>query len=254
MQVYVNEITGLGDACTSLLMSKRTWTREEEVAIRQACKDCSTPDGFLTVTVSEEMKNRIASLIKWGVDNGHTTLLRYIDISITVEGLHRGAQDDFDAHAARINNRIVRSSTRLATFSNGEKSEWYRDKILYPFEAFEAMGIEIPEALVKNGVNYVLTDFGYIREDLKDDKDAKRGLYPLGIPSNFVTKIQYPELCHIVQHRDMNSHANPELKLAIEGIRTQLLERFNPLGANLNKLKMQPPSTDAPIIATTGGN
>ena len=54
----------------------------------------------------------------------HITVLRYIDISIMTEGLHRAGQDDIDAHARRFDNRIIRSSTRLAEFSDGEMSDY----------------------------------------------------------------------------------------------------------------------------------
>ena len=115
-----------------------------------------------------------------------------------------------------MDNRIVRSSTRLASFNDGEKSEYYQDKILYPFEAFRQMGIDIPEFVTSEGNVYVLTDFGYVREDLVDNQDAKRGLYPGAIPSNFTYKIQFPEFCHIYNHRNEEGSANPEVKKCIE--------------------------------------
>ena len=57
-------------------------------------------------------------------------MLRFEDISVVVEGLHRGATDDLDSHAKRMDNRIIRSSTRLADYHEGEVSEWYEDKII----------------------------------------------------------------------------------------------------------------------------
>ena len=71
-------------------------------------------------------------------------MLRFIDISVTVEGLHRAGQDDWDSHAARFNNRIIRSSTRLASFGY-EMSEWYQDKIIPTDAALDLLGIEAPE-------------------------------------------------------------------------------------------------------------
>jgi hypothetical protein len=241
MRVYINEIRGFADALVALTMSKRTWTIERDRKIREMVRhNTCKSTGFPIAEYSGEFAEAMNKLIKYGVEHGHTTLLRYIDISITVEGLHRAAQDDFDAHAKRLDNRIVRSSTRLATFTDGEKSEWYQDKILYPFEVMSLVGIDLPDTFVNNGTTYVKTDFGYIREDLKDDKDAKRGLYPLAIPSNFIVKVQYPELCHIVQLRDENSHANPELRNMIKSLKSQLTNIYRPLGENLTRLKMEP--------------
>lgn len=225
MKVYLNEITGLAPAMVSLLMSKRSWTREKEQQIYQLARTCTDERGAVRAGVPEEFIKKMESIITWGVYgvydrskiNGHTTLLRYIDLCFTVEGLHRYGQDDLDSHAKRMDNRIVRSSTRLAKFSDGEKSDYYKGKILYPFEAFRQLGINIPETLIDDkGITYVLTDFGYVREDLKDNQDAKRGLYPGAIPSNFTFKIQYPEFCHIYNHRNSSGGANPEVKDCIE--------------------------------------
>jgi hypothetical protein len=243
MRVYLREIRGIADSMVSLLMSKRSWTLEREIYLRGLVISNTDPDtGFPKADASEVFWEELNKVMKYGCEQyRHTTLLRFIDLSFVVEGLHRGAQDDFDSHAARLNNRIVRSSTRLATFSDGEKSAWYEDKIRYPFEVFAKLGIEIPEEILDDdGFRYVKTDFGYVREDLAEDNDSKRGLYPLAIPSNFIFKVQYPELCHIVQHRDHSSEANPELKLMIEDIKAQLTEVCEPLGRNLTVLKMQP--------------
>ena len=51
-------------------------------------------------------------------------MLDFVTISVTVEGIHRAGQDDWDAHAKRFDNRIIRSSTRLADFSEGEMSDY----------------------------------------------------------------------------------------------------------------------------------
>ena len=162
MKVYLNEITGLAPAMVSLLMSKRSWTREKEQQIYQLVRTCTDERGAVRAEVPEEFIKKMESIITWGVYgvydrskiNGHTTLLRYIDLCFTVEGLHRYGQDDLDSHAKRMDNRIVRSSTRLAKFSDGEKSDYYKGKILYPFEAFKKLGINIPETLIDD--NYIV--------------------------------------------------------------------------------------------------
>lgn len=241
MKIYINEITGLGDAFESLLMSKRSWTPEKAKELRRLVEENTSREGKVNYGARDAFGAKMNTLIRWGAEAGHTTLLRYIDISITVEGLHRYGQDDLDSHAARMNNRIVRASTRLGTFRDGEKSEYYSDKILYPFEAFKMAGIPIPEVIKgTDGAIYVRTDFGFVREDLKDTQDAKRGLYPGAIPSNFIFKVQYPELCHIYQHRNESSHANPEVKKCVELIREELANWNAWLAANLDSVKMQP--------------
>ena len=249
MQVYLNEITGLAPAMVSLLMSKRSWTREKEEEIYRLVRTCTDERGFVKNGVPEQFRKKMESLITWGVYGvydrseikGHTTLLRYIDLSFTVEGLHRYGQDDLDSHARRMDNRIVRSSTRLASFNDGEKSEYYQDKILYPFEAFKQMGIDIPEMFEGiDGNIYVLTDFGYVREDLQDNQDVKRGLYPGAIPSNFTFKIQFPELSHIYAHRYRLSSANPEVKKCVEMIAETVREANPWLYENLGKVIQEP--------------
>lgn len=235
LKVHLNQITGIDDALVSLLMSKRSYTREKELMIRRMVREELTEQGFLKED-SERLQKELEKLFKY---KEHTTLFRFIDLSFVVEGLHRGAQDDFDSHAKRLDNRIVRSSTRLAKFYDGEKSEWYQDKILYTDEILNFLGLEIPETVDIDGARYVKTDFGYIREDLQNNKDARRGLYPLAIPSNFIFKAQYPELAHIVQHRDHTTGANPELKQMIEMLKEEVTDAVPILGKHLTLMRMQ---------------
>lgn len=227
MKAYVNKVTGIDDALVSLLMSKRSYTREKELEIRKFYNDILMPNGQVKPNISRDELERFMEdmnkLYKWGVKYGHTTLIRYIDVSITVEGLHRGAQDDLDSHAKRMDNRIVRSSTRLATYDNNEKSDYYSDKILFPFEAYEKMGLYIPKTVIVGDLEYVKTAYGYIQKGLENNNDVKRGLYPLSIPSNCIFKVQLPELAHIYQFRcNHDGHANPELIDCVEMIRESL--------------------------------
>jgi thymidylate synthase ThyX len=242
MKVYLNKITGIDDAMVSMLMSKRSYTRAKEEEIRaMVVNNTNWYGGLVHGTDYDKFSMWMDKLIKYGVKEGHTTLLRFIDISFTVEGLHRAGQDDWDAHVARMDNRIVRASTRLGSFQEGEISDWYKDKIKFPFEVLQQLGIKLPENIIDdNGVEFVKTDYGYVREDLQDNQDAKRGLYPESIPSNFIFKVQYPELCHILQHRDCNGHANPEVKILAEDIKVQLNNWNWWLGENVWKVIMQP--------------
>lgn len=223
MKVYVNEITGIDDAFVSMFMSKRSWTRELECEIRSVCKSVLDEKGALKEDCPQEDLEKfnkwMDSLLKWGWK--HITMLRFIDFSITVEGLHRAGQDDWDAHAARFNNRIIRSSTRLATFGN-EISEWYSDKIIPTDLALENLGLSVPEEVTINGEVYVKAINGYIRKDMENNSDVKRGLYMLSIPSNFIFKVNLTEWAHVFKERNAKGGANPEVKLCCEAIADQL--------------------------------
>lgn len=227
MNVYLNEISGIPDAITTLFMSKRSWTREKEVHIREVCDHVMTRHGQLlkneTLCIEKycEYEDWLQKLLNWGSD--HITMLRFIDFSITVEGLHRGGQDDWDAHAARYNNRIIRSSTRLAEFGY-ELSAYYEDKIIPTDIALASLGITAPDELVHDGVKYVKTCNGYIREDMKDNPDVKRGLYMLSIPSNFIFKVNLTEWAHVYKERCNKGHANPEVKECCEAIADALVD------------------------------
>lgn len=228
MNIYVNEINGIPDALVSMFMSKRSWTREKELQIREVCGRVLDRQGRLldTATMEDRVQYQawLDSLVKWGWR--HVTMLRFIDISVTVEGLHRAGQDDWDSHAARFNNRIIRSSTRLADFGY-EMSDWYGDKIIPTDQALSLLGIEAPETIERDGERFVKTVNGYIKEEWKDSHDVKRGLYMLSIPSNFIFKINLTEWAHVYKERNSKGTANPEVKLCCEGIADQI-EQFQP--------------------------
>lgn len=158
-------------------------------------------------------------LVKWG--SVHITMLRFIDFSITVKGLHRGGQDDWDAHAKRFENRIIRSSTRLSTFDY-EMSDYYKDKILPTDLDLKELGISIPEKIEYRGKTYVKRVNGYIEESYADDNDVKRGLYMLSIPSNFVFNVNLTEWAHVYKERNAQGGAHTEVKECAEAIASQL--------------------------------
>lgn len=224
MKVYLNSITGVDDAIVSMFMSKRTWTREKEREIRELCMFAESPfaEGLpIRETCMEKYNSLIDTLVKWGWK--HTTLLRFIDFSITVEGLHRAGQDDWDSHAKRFNNRIIRSSTRLSSFEY-EMSDYYKDKILPTDLALSELGLEVPDKITHNGVVYVKTINGYVREGFENCQDVKRGLYMLSIPSNFIFKIDLTEWAHVYKERNVDSSANTEVKELCETIATLIEE------------------------------
>lgn len=236
MNVYLNKITGIDDAITSMYMSKRTWTRKDEEKIRAICAIALDTNGgiedpfciedMLTEEDAQIFYDNLNKLVKWG--SRHMTMLRFIDLSITVEGIHRAGQDDIDSHAQRMDNRIIRSSTRLAKFEEGEISSYYNDKIIPTDVALAHMGIIKPEKLEYEGKTYVKAPNGYVLEEMKDNKDVLRGLYMLSIPSNFIMKIQLTEWAHIYKERNKNGTANPEVKEFCESVCDQL-EQLVPL-------------------------
>lgn len=226
MEVYLNRVDGIDDAIISMFLSKRTLTREMEIDIRQEVASHSrhfpkddAPIGGLLES-SEKLDDWLKKLFKWGIR--HYTMLRFIDLSFTVYGLHRGGQDDLDSHAMRMNNRIIRSSTRLADFSKGEMSDYYVGKIIPTDVALAFLGITIPDELEYEGKVYVRAVNGFILKEMKDSKDVKRGLYMLSIPSNFIFKIQLTEFAHVFKERNIDSTANPELKTAVESMTNQV--------------------------------
>lgn len=215
MKVYLNEISGLWQAIVSMYMSKRSWTRERETRIKLLHMDSFNQWGkHAPLGINAEYVGMMDKLFKWAPK--HITMTRFLDFSFTVEGLHRGAQDDFDAHAKRLENRILRSSTRLAKYDGNEKSDWYKEKILTTDEALQHMAINLPAEMMVYGKNYVKTVNGYVLEEYAQDKDVLRGLYMLSIPSNFTFKVNCTEFAHILKERDKNGHAHPELKECVE--------------------------------------
>lgn len=230
MQVYLNSITGIDDAFVSLLMSKQSWTREKELGIRQLCKYVNSDNGCFCPgqrTIDSEYITEYNSWMdKFIKYIEHITLGRFIDLSVTVQGLHRAGQDDWDAHAARFNTRIVRASTRLSNFTD-EVSEFYQGKIIPTDQALKEIGFQPPSTIDVDGVTYVKTVNGYVREDMRDDKDVTRGLYMLSIPSNFIFKVNLTEFAHVYKMRGNHGHANPEVKKCCESICDQL-EQFQP--------------------------
>lgn len=222
MNVYLNRIDGIDDAIISMFLSKRTLTRDLEMSIRNEVSSCSVtntvPFGAL-INPTEQLSDWLDKLFKWGVR--HYTMLRFIDLSFTVYGMHRGGQDDLDSHAMRMNNRIIRSSTRLADFSQGEVSDFYKDKIIPTDVALAHLGIMMPDEIEYNGSIYVKAANGYIVKGMENNKDAKRGLYMLSIPSNFIFRMQLTEFAHMYKERNINGNANPEVKDSVESMVNQ---------------------------------
>lgn len=220
MNVYLNRVDGIADAITSMYFSKRSWTRDVELCIRDCVDNNTNYDGFCHRNTDDEFNNYMNKLCKFG--KKHITMLRFIDFSITVENIHRAGQDDWDAHAKRFENRIIRASTRLADFDSGEMSDYYKDKIIPTDEACKMFNISLPDAISVNGESYVKAVNGYIRKDLRDNRDVKRGLYMESIPSSFIFKVNLTEWAHVYKERGAHGTANPEVKELAEEIQNQI--------------------------------
>ena len=216
MKVYLNKITGMADALVSMYMSKRTWTPELDKEIREDWENYWSPFDF---EGDERTIKRIESFCKYAWM--HTTMLDFVTISATVEGIHRAGQDDWDAHACRFNNRIIRASTRLADFEEGEMSDFYKDKIV-PLGVVADSILKLPDKMLINGKEYVRTVNGYILEELKNDRDVKRGLYMESIPSNFIFKCNMAQWAHVYRLRNKNGTANPEVKQLAEMLQDEV--------------------------------
>lgn len=226
MKIKLNSVTGLDDAIVSMYESKRTLTDELEAKIRCTVRNEIREDGKIELEyVSDELMEMLKKLFKWG--KRHFTMLRFINLSVTVYGLHRAGMDDLDAHAMRMNNRIIRTSTRLGVYGN-EKSEFYEDKILTLDDLVKNNIISLPEKIEVNEKKYVKVVNGYVLEGMEKEHDVVRGLYPLAIPMGAIFNINLTEYSHVFKERNENGNAHPELKQAIESLTDQLIE-FIPL-------------------------
>lgn len=230
MEVKITRIGSVIEGVRSLYMSKRSWTPELEEKLDLWESKFIGKHGEIIVNEADEdydeFNKTVQKLFKWG--QKHITMLRFMDVGGIVIGLHRGGTDDFDSHAKRLENRILRSSTRLADYKH-EKSDWYKDKIITTDEAIDLLKIILPDTLIKDGKKYVRAVNGYVLEEYKDNKDVKRGLYMLSIPMNFIFKCNITELGHIYRERGSkeggaNGTAAPELQEMMEMLVDKLHE------------------------------
>ena len=235
MNIPYLRITGWGDAIRALYMSNKNYTPELEKRISEAeIAHELMQYNHMALSDPTELNwflNEINKVIKYG--NKHITLLRYVDVAWVVVGLHRGAQDDFDAHAERYDNRIVRMSTRTKNDEKlAEVSDWYKDKIL-TWQDLEKI-FELPEEVSTEKGDFVRTSFGYIRKDFvgtKEEGDVRRGNVPLAVASTFMVKCQVTELCHVFRERNEKGNAAPELKSMMEMLVKMISDQY----PNLNR-------------------
>lgn len=227
MQVNVTGIFGWEQAFKALYASKRHLDTKKAFEIEQMVKLATARDGSIIdlgmipyesnsdipIKDREEAIDEFhrMSKILFDVGKEHIVLLRFININIDTFGIHRAGQDDIDAHAERFDTRIVRASTRLATFKD-EKSEWYEDKILTTDDVLNKLDIHLPDTIINEDGEFIRCTNGYVRVDYVDNKDARRGLYMESIPSDFVSQINLTEFSHVYKLRRYGGTANPEVQ------------------------------------------
>lgn len=270
MQFQLYKVSGYEEAIMSLRMSKgKYFSLEKAKEIQELVWLVTNKQGF--VCTKEEYDKKI-SLIDTGLtfntkvvgvyeqdvaefkrllqltfnnamgEHKHHTLMKYIDISFFTVGLHRGAQDDLDAHAIAFNNRITRYSTRLAEIDGVELSEWYQDKVI-PFGELDLRdGIDYPKVYKQDGKEYLLTPFGYVLDKFAQvpaknglSKDVQRGLMPLGLASDALWKTDIFNLRYVYKMRSAKTKANPELKQGMEQLADQIEQHVPVFGEYFRK-------------------
>ena len=218
MKVQLNSISGIDDALTTMYFSRGTWDWDLDKDIRLLVSKCTDRRGQYIPSksfIDNDLYNkRMTTWLKYAPI--HSTMASFIDLSFTVEGMHRAGQDDWDAHAKRMDNRIIRQSTRLGNIPEDAKSDFYKGKILTYHEAMDILGIEAPDEITHEGKTYVRVHDGYVLKGLEKNRDAHRGLYHLAFPSNFTFKVNLAQFAHIYRHRNEKGGANPEVKQLAE--------------------------------------
>lgn len=192
-------------------------------------QDVAEFERLLTLTFNNAMK-----------DFKHHTLMKYIDVSFFTEGLHRGAQDDLDAHAIGFNNRITRFSTRLAEIDQNLLSDWYKDKII-PFSETPFYA-DMPNELFGENGKFIKTPFGWVIEKFAQvpaknglAKDVQRGGMLIGMASNALWKTDLFNLRYIYKMRSKLTKANPELKDGMEQLADQIEQHIPVFGPYFRK-------------------
>jgi hypothetical protein len=249
MKAQVIEISGYTGAFMSLYMTGKNVDEARLKDILNTISCCTDRYGCLIddneyVMNKEEEFDKFSSymdkVIKYGIQHEHETLLDFIKITIFMQDLHRGAMDDYDSHAKRMD--IIRSSTRANKKSSGGAaglSDWYADKVMTFDEMLEhnSMGDQIFEGEIElsDGV-WIKTPWGYVREEYVNNPDVLRGLVPLGLACDNVSTVSYRNLRHIYHLRREGTHASPELQEAMEQVRDDLRIKCPTLGDMLGKV------------------
>lgn len=227
MKAQVIEVTGYVPAIASLYVTKRNLdqARLEDIKYHVAV---STDRWGRVINPTKEFNEYMDKVIKYGVRFEHEKILEFIKIVVFMEGLHRGGQDDYDAHSKRMT--IIRSSTRASKKSSDvpEISDYYKDKILPLFKIRDKLPQEIDK--------YVLTSWGYVRKDLIDNPDVLRGNVGLSCACDNISEMSFRDWRYVYHLRRKGTHAAPELQEAVEQVRKDLYNFCPQLGDMLGKV------------------
>jgi len=244
MEVNIVEISGYVTAICSMYMTNRNLPPERKEHIIEVVEKATNRYGFINKKNSTEKNVFLAYLektITYGIKHEHHQILKFIDVHIHMEGLHRAAQDDYDAHAKRL--EIIRSTTRTIKGANhAEFSNFYKDKVMTFDEMYEYLnGSGMHENVrLYDETQWVKKPWGYVLKEHENNPDVVRGLTPLGMSSENISKVPYGEhLQHIYNLRRRNpkgKNANPELQTAMEVLREDLAVKCPPLGFYLGKV------------------
>lgn len=100
MKVTVTRISGFAEAFETMFISKRSWTPELGEQIRKVCSivEAYNNNYVLQDHYIKQIDVALKQFNKWlemllRMGRKHITVLRFIDITIVTEGLHRGGQD-----------------------------------------------------------------------------------------------------------------------------------------------------------------
>lgn len=220
MKITHFKMSGWDSAIRCMYMTKNTYNEDLEKKLCEAEKICLHSSAGRPISKDDD------ELIRWyqGQKNTaikmgavHYNVLKHVDFTCTVVGLHRGGQDDLDAHAERFDTRIIRMSTRDKNNTElTEISDYYKGKILTFGDLCKKFNL--PEAVTFNDAIFIRTPLGYVREDCVDDKDVRRGHATLATASTFTFKCDIAEFCHVFRERCEDGNAHPELKELVEKI------------------------------------
>ncbi len=217
MLVKLREIGGIAAALADLHITRGKWTPETDARIYGMVETCCTTRGKLVLEIPD-YPSVCATLVKHATTGPepHHTILAPIEIHAIVDGISRGAQDDFDSHAGRL-LYIMRQSSRRS--SMGELAPWYQDRIASP----EELGLELPDVVERNGQQWIHTTNGYVRAEYAGQRDTERGLRRLGDASMFAFGVNLDNLRHIWHERRPGSGAHADVQEMMGLLRAEIV-------------------------------
>lgn len=103
----IREVNGLADAILALKFTRRTYNMDADISVRRMVHDCTQRNGKVVAPVVpidppwkheayDKLLEELKKVAKYGagvemsdsLDAGHETILRFIDFTVVVTGLH----------------------------------------------------------------------------------------------------------------------------------------------------------------------